>query len=104
MRSRPAVLAHQRFQQSKRDFEGLDLSGVFQKIHQTNLWGSDASVSGLGSQLNSTARLRELLPGLLHELNARTLLDIPCGDFRWMSQVELPIERYIGADIVDAVV
>jgi hypothetical protein len=28
------------------------------------------------------------------------MLDVPCGDFRWMSEVELDGVKYIGADIV----
>lgn len=32
------------------------------------------------------------------------MLDVPCGDLHWMSQVELPVEHYIGADIVPAIV
>lgn len=104
MKDRPPVLAHQRFEQSKAEFDGLALDQVFAKIHATNLWGSPDSASGLGSELQSTARLREQLPELLRELEIKTLLDIPCGDFHWLSQVALPVERYIGADIVEGVV
>ena len=104
MKERPPVLAHQRFQQSKAEFEGLGLDQVFEKIHLTNLWGADGSVSGLGSELDSTARLRVQLPTLLRELRVRTLLDVPCGDFHWLSRVDLPVEHYIGADIVEEVV
>lgn len=68
------------------------------------MWGSADSVSGLGSELDSTARLRGLLPELLRDLGVRTLLDIPCGDFHWLSRVVLPVDHYIGADIVEAVV
>jgi hypothetical protein len=28
------------------------------------------------------------------------MLDAPCGDFFWMSQVNLPLDLYIGVDIV----
>lgn len=35
---------------------------VFEKIHATNLWGSVDSVSGLGSELGSTTRVRAELP------------------------------------------
>ena len=80
------------------------MTGVFEKIRATNLWGSADSVSGLGSELDSTARVRAELPGLLREMGVRTMLDIPCGDFHWLSQVDLPIDRYIGADIVESVV
>ena len=104
MKARPEVLAHRRFQDAKAEFEGLAPAQVFSRIHETNLWGAAESVSGHGSELDATARLREMLPELMSELGVRTLLDIPCGDFHWLSRVELPVERYVGADIVEAVV
>ncbi len=42
--------------------------------------------------------------GLLHQLKVRTLLDLPCGDFHWLSKIDLPVEHYIGADIVPELV
>lgn len=44
------------------------------------------------------------MPGLLQRLDARRLLDVPCGDFNWMSQVDLSGIDYIGGDIVDSIV
>ena len=38
------------------------------------------------------------------KLGVRTLLDVPCGDFHWLSHVSLPLERYTGADIVPAMI
>ena len=104
MNERPKVWAHEKFQQVREEFAGLELSGVFEKIHATNLWGASQSISGLGSELEATAGLRELLPALLRDLAVGTMLDIPCGDFHWLSQVELPVDKYIGADIVEEVV
>ncbi len=76
------------------------LDRVFEQIHHHNLWGDDESRSGVGSTLYYTEQLRRELPELLHELSARTLLDIPCGDFHWMKEVALDGIEYIGADIV----
>jgi hypothetical protein len=77
---------------------------VFTQIHRRNIWGYQETVSGSGSTLHYTERLRQDLPDLLAELGVRTLLDVPCGDFHWMSRVELPVERYIGCDIVPELV
>jgi SAM-dependent methyltransferase len=104
MKRRPAALAHRRFQQAKAAFQGLPLNEVFERIHKTNLWGSPDSVSGLGSNLDSTARLRQMIPELLRDLGIKSMLDIPCGDFHWLSRAPLPVERYIGADIVEEIV
>jgi hypothetical protein len=38
---------------------------------------------------------------MLRELNVRSLLDLPCGDWAWMQRVDLSgIDSYIGGDIV----
>ncbi len=76
---------------------------VFSDIYRHNRWGDPESVSGPGSSLARTAALRECLPGLIEDLGVRSLLDIPCGDFHWMSRVNLDVE-YIGADIVEDLV
>jgi hypothetical protein len=48
--------------------------------------------------------LRSQLPNVLDLLGVETLLDIPCGDFSWLSTVYLNVNRYIGADIVPEIV
>lgn len=101
---RPPAVAQQRFAARRAEFAGLDLGQRFRHIHATNLWGADTSVSGLGSELAATAAIRERLPDLLRELGARSLLDAPCGDHRWMATVDLPVDRYIGIDIVPEIV
>ena len=57
-------------------------------------------MSGPGSTLEETEPLRRKLPELLRELNASTLLDLPCGDFHWMQNVDLTGVHYIGGDLV----
>jgi hypothetical protein len=37
---------------------------------------------------------------MLQEVGATSLLDAPCGDLFWMRETVLPVERYIGMDIV----
>jgi len=86
---RPPVLAHQRFQADRESFSGLDLRQRFQRIHETNLWGAADSVSGLGSEADATAVLRNELPLLLRELGVTSLLDAPCGDAGWINKTDL---------------
>jgi hypothetical protein len=54
--------------------------------------------------MSSTADIRSALPIVVRKLQIRSLLDIPCGDFQWMKDVDLGVERYIGADIVSPLV
>lgn len=67
-------------------------------------WGDGESISGPGSSLDATTEIRDLLPGLLNELGVRSLLDLPCGDFHWMQNVDLPGVQYIGADVVRTII
>lgn len=78
----------------------------FAEIYTAKVWSygrDDIPLSGEGSSLAATEVLRTVLPRLLKDLGARHMLDVGCGDFTWMSRVELPCE-YIGVDIVPSVV
>lgn len=74
-------------------------SRVFGGIYEKNAWDGDFSVSGPGSSLHTTEHVRAALPSVVRELGAASFLDIPCGDFRWMQQVDLGAP-YTGGDIV----
>ncbi|MGH8131319.1 MAG: class I SAM-dependent methyltransferase [Steroidobacteraceae bacterium] len=74
-------------------------TSVFDGIYHSNHWGGDESRSGTGSSLAQTRVVRQVLPELLSELGCRSMLDAPCGDFNWLSQVPLDVE-YFGYDIV----
>jgi hypothetical protein len=73
---------------------------VFTDIFHRNYWGATSSRSGTGSDLTQARVLvRELAP-LVARLQVRSLLDLPCGDFHWMKDVDLGGVTYVGADIV----
>jgi hypothetical protein len=74
----------------------------FTEVYQKNVWKGTESVSGTGSDLEQTARLRDVLPALMRELGAASIVDAPCGDMHWMKDVpwaELG-GAYTGVDIV----
>lgn len=73
---------------------------IFTNIYKENLWGGTSSVSGGGSEQDQTGKLTRELSVLIKELEISTMLDIPCGDFNWMSKVNLTGVKYTGADIV----
>ena len=102
--NRPITIAERRFAEQAAVLSALSLEERFARIYQTNLWFDAESRSGTGSSLESTARLRDSLPPLLRSLNARRLLDVPCGDFNWMRHVDLSGIDYTGGDIVDAMI
>lgn len=102
--ARPLTIAERRFAEAREQLRGRTMAEIFAYIHQTNLWNSEQSRSGVGSELEATGPIRHRLPELLKRLDVQTLLDIPCGDFSWLSRTEFPIRRYIGADIVPAII
>lgn len=77
---------------------------VFTEIYKKNAWGDAESLSGPGSNLAQSKIIRTELPGLILELGARSVIDIPCGDYYWMREVQLDVDRYIGADVVGELV
>jgi len=60
----------------------------------------EGSYSGPGSTVVRTEAIREAIPALLKELDCKILIDAPCGDFKWMQTIELPVEKYIGAEVI----
>ena len=83
-----------------RRFFSKSIESTFSNIYLSNYWGSHESVSGKGSTLSQTYRIRESLPIILEKYRINSLLDIPCGDFNWLSQIDLNSFQYIGGDIV----
>jgi len=81
----------------------MNLAQRFQRIHDTGLWGAEASTSGLGSEMDATTVLRAELPGLLKKLGVASLLDAPCGDAGWINHADLCV-RYAGVDIVPSLI
>lgn len=50
--------------------------------------------------MEATNIVRQQLPDLLKRWKVKSLLDAPCGDFNWMRETEIELDKYIGADIV----
>ena len=78
------------FQKQREELTRLPLGERFEHIIRTNLWAA-GSKSGLGSELAATAHLRSVLPPFLARHGVRSLLDVPCGDFGWLSMVDLGV-------------
>ncbi|GHT85719.1 hypothetical protein FACS1894137_10360 [Spirochaetia bacterium] len=77
---------------------------IFTEIKEKNLWGSPKSVSGPGSEAKQIEKLIIDLSNLFKIKDIKSILDIPCGDFNWMKEVDLSGIEYIGADIVDGLI
>jgi hypothetical protein len=79
-------------------------SNSFKDIFEKSVWGGDfESKSGGGSELEATLTIREQLPKVLSKYSISTMLDIPCGDYNWMKEVNKDC-NYLGCDIVTELV
>jgi SAM-dependent methyltransferase len=103
-RERARTIAERRFAEHAGELSRLGLRERFERIYATNLWSDPETRSGVGSTLDSTRALRAKLPAALRALETRVLLDVPCGDFTWMGEVDLGGAQYVGGDIVPAIV
>jgi len=103
-RERRLTVAERRFAEHAAELVELGLQERFARIYATNLWSDPETRSGVGSSLDSTRTLRAELRTALRQLEARVLLDVPCGDFTWMEHVDLTGIEYIGGDIVPSIV
>lgn len=81
-----------------------DHGAIFSAIHRRNEWGSGESVSGPGSTRARGEEFAGELDALLARLDARVLLDAPCGDFNWIGAIAERMERYVGVDVVPELV
>jgi hypothetical protein len=88
----------------KRKLRGKDAEDIFAEIYERNEWGSNESVSGQGSVIEQTKVIINKLPEIFNDYGIKTMLDIPCGDFNWMKNVDLTGVNYTGADIVDELI
>jgi len=82
------------------------LAERFSLIYENRVWlngRQSGSRSGLGSELENTAPIRIGIPELLKSIGSQTVLDVGCGDFHWMKEVQIPCS-YVGVDIVQQVV
>jgi hypothetical protein len=73
---------------------------IFREIYRRNHWSGPDSPSGPGASPDQTGVLGTALPGLVRRLGVEVLLDLPCGDYSWMRRIDLPVARYIGADLL----
>ena len=83
----------------------MSTSAIFADIHRNRIWNRLGSVSGDGSVSETVSVLLEHLPLLVKSYGIRSMLDIPCGDFTWISRLSGCGDiDYTGADIVPAII
>ncbi len=92
------------FEKKAKADEKLSVKETFSFIFNNNHWNGESSKSGAGSDNIQTAVIKKELPLLIQKFNIKSMLDLPCGDFNWLSNLDLNLEQYIGGDIVKEII
>ena len=88
----------------RQSLSGKTVEQVFTAIYERGVWGTKDNKSGGGSTTEQTREIIQELPKLFQRYKIRSVLDLPCGDFTWMQQVDLSSITYIGGDIVESII
>lgn len=76
---------------------------AFREIHANSRWGR-SSVSGPGSTLGTTTLIRPRLREFFESYGVQSVLDAPCGDGSWISELADAVPLYLGVDIVPEII
>jgi 2-polyprenyl-3-methyl-5-hydroxy-6-metoxy-1,4-benzoquinol methylase len=76
---------------------------VFTKVYEDNLWGSEETRSGKGSEIKATKGIIKLLPAIFDKYNITGITEIGCGDHNWMQKVT-GLKYYLGIDVVEKLI
>ncbi len=85
-------------------FRNKSIADTFTEIYQTNHWQGNESISGRGSDFDQTQKVIVELESVFIKYKIKSILDIPCGDFNWMSRIDFSQKKYLGADIVEKII
>lgn len=89
---------------SKSKFSKLTNQERFEMIYNENFWESNESSSGIGSEIKNTKEVLKAIKLVIKEYKIKSIIDIPCGDFNWMSSLDMKNIDYKGFDIVRSVI
>ena len=87
-----------------QQFRGKPVAEIFTGIFKDNIWKNEESVSGEGSSMAQTQEIIEHLPAILKKYEIKSFLDVPCGDFNWIQNVDMTGVHYTGGDIVKEII
>jgi len=92
------------YEKYKKIISSKSVKDVFFYIYKNNIWDDTESVSGSGSNLIQTKQIVKRLPDLFTEFRIKSILDLPCGDFNWMSRIITADISYVGGDVVREII
>lgn len=80
---------------------------VFAEVYDKQIWGKGGETrffSGLGSGPEAAHPYASFVRAFMARSSARTVVDLGCGDFRVGKLVATASDRYIGIDVVEALI
>ena len=86
-----------------------DRSNYFSTVYDLGYWAAQNKMpgvpaSGPGSTLDAAKNAITTIEQLIREFGIELLIDAPCGDMTWMSNVDLQGTEYVGIDVVSSVI
>lgn len=78
----------------------MTMEAEFSRIVRSGAWGCPETPCGPGSTLEACKDIIRVLPQWVTRFKIRSIVDAGCGDFHWMSRVDLSGITYNGFDIV----
>lgn len=85
-----------------------NMESIFTNIIKSGAWSvrtlENPTPCGPGSFVDSMLPVIKIFPEILRKFAINFITDLGCGDFNWMSQVDLGGTRYFGYDIVKSLV
>lgn len=80
----------------------ISKNNKFSYIYKSKYWkgAGEGSLSGAGSNENTTQKIKHELQSFFKQKKIQSILDIPCGDWKWMSTMDFQQVNYIGCDVV----
>ena len=75
---------------------------IFENIFLKKGWLAEGTLSGLGSTLKATEKIRSFFES--QDISNINFCDIPCGDMHWMKEIYNKFKFYYGIDIVKPII
>lgn len=82
----------------------MSLKDEFSRIVASRAWGAGETPCGPGSTIEACRAILKALPDWITKFQISSIADLGCGDFHWMSQLDLSGIEYDGYDVVQELI
>jgi hypothetical protein len=92
------------FKKSRDPFAGRSAEAIFSEIYARNMWGGTSGGFNSGPGSGDKELFAAIVNRFVDEYGIRSIVDLGCGDFRIGQQIARPGIKYVGVDVVPALV